>query len=134
MTALMLLLVLARTRGAGPYGIAAVPVLLAYFVTCGVLAGRAVYAVSRRLPRMLAWGASVVGALAATAGSGLTWARTGSDQPLLPPLFAWAAALALLWAVVAPPRERRGALATAVLAAVVWLWGIAVDVWPPPAS
>ena len=117
----MLMLLLARRFGAGAYGAGAVPFLLVYFVLTGVVAGRAITSVMRRVwnPLVLVL-ASIVGAVAAAIAL-QTWNRTPSAEPLLTPLFLVLLVPAALWAFVAPPRTRNGARATAVTAAVGYL-------------
>ena len=125
--ATMSLLVLARSRGAGPYGVAAVPVLLAYFLVCGLVTRRAVRAALRWTFRPLAFLASLVAAPLAVVGSAVTWQSRSSAQSLLPPLLAWAAIAGVVWAVAAPAGERRAAVVTGLASSLVWLLGVVVD-------
>jgi hypothetical protein len=117
----MLMLILARRYGAGQYGIGAVPFLLLQFVLTGVVAGRAVRSLLKRLWRPLAetaaWAAGAVAAAVALE----TWNTKPSGDPLLTPLFLVLLVPAALWALVAPPPTRNGARATAVTAAVGYM-------------
>ena len=117
----MLMLLLARRYGAGAYGIGAVPFLVIQFVLTGVVAGRAVGSLLKRLWRPLAqaaaWGAGAVAAAVALE----TWNTKPTGEPLLTPLFLVLLAPAAVWAIVAPPRSRNGARVTAATAAVGYL-------------
>lgn len=117
----MLMLIVARRYGAGEYGIGAVPFLFLQFVLTGVVAGRAVRSLLKRLWRPLAqaaaWGAgAVAGAVALE-----TWNTKPSGEPLLARLFLVLLVPAVVWAFVAPLRTRNGARVTAVTAAAGYL-------------
>lgn len=115
------LLTVARTLGAGPYGGWGIPVLLGFFVLCGVLAGRAAHPPLRRAPGSV--GAVGVG-LAGVAGFVLaawSWASRPSEEPLLPVLFAVMSALALTWVVASRGTSASAKRTTAI--AVAFLVG-----------
>ena len=115
------ILLLARWRGAGAYGVGAIPFLILQFVLTGVIAGRAAMSVLRRLwrPLVLA-GASTVGAAVAVVAL-QTWNRTPGSEPLLTRMFFVLLVPAIAWAVFAPTRTRASAWVTAVVSIIGFL-------------
>ena len=131
----MTALFLARTAGSGaPYGGVAIFVLPAYFLVVGVLLARAVLGALHRAPRILAWTCATASGAAATVGTIWTFDATGSDQALLPPLFACAVAASVMWAGAARPDQRPGARVTAVVAASLLVLALLVDRPSDPAG
>jgi hypothetical protein len=121
------LLVGARFAGAGGYGAAAVPLLLGYFVLCGVLAARAAATVVRAAPSVIVVPVAIATGAVALVGSARAWALTPSAQALLPHLLAWAAVPGAAWALTAPRRQRAAAVATAVVTVGWWVVGLLFD-------
>ena len=120
-TVAILALSAARAFGAGAYGAGALPFLLLQFVATGVVAGRAVAGALHPAPRALVLAADGVVGAVAVAFAFQTWNTTPSGEPLLQPLFLVLLIAAVAWALVAPPRTRAGARATAAAAALGYL-------------
>jgi hypothetical protein len=123
----MLVLVLARSYGAGAYGIGAVPFLLGFFVATGVVAGRAVGALVGRVWSVAAWLFGVPVGVAAFVGSGAVWNSTPSESALLVRLFAITAVAAVLWAFGSSEKARLGARVTAAGSALFLVVAIAAN-------
>lgn len=114
----IVLLVVARTAGAGAYGIGAVPFLLGLFVATGVIAGRAVGSVVRRVWRAGAWLFGVPTGVASSVVQAAVWNTTPSESRLLVRLFAVTAAASVAWALASNRRARWGAWTTAAVTLV----------------
>ena len=122
----IVLLLLARTVGAGPYGGWAVPVLLLFFPLCGVLAARATRTALRSTPAWLQLVASGVAGSVGTAVSFWSWGWRPPGEPLLPALLACAAVPSMVWAAAWRGRDRE-ATATAAATVVLWVVGVLLD-------
>lgn len=114
-TATMSLLLAAREVWTGPYGGVAIVVLPAYFVICGVIAGRAVRTALRNRSRSLAIASALGVGAAITVGAAWTFNGTAGDDSLLGRLFPWAVGAGLLWLICADPPRRRAAAATVLV-------------------
>lgn len=127
LTATMALLLAAREFWTAPYGGVAIFVLPAYFVVCGVIAGRAVRTALRPRSRSLALASALVVGAAVTVGAAWTFDGTAGDDPLLVRLFPWAVGAGLLWVICADAASRRAAVATTLVATAMTLVALALD-------
>lgn len=123
----MALLLAAREVWAGPYGGVAIVLLPAYFIICGVIAGRAVRTALRSRSRGFAVASALSVGAATAVGAAWTFNSIGGDEPLLGRLFLWAVGAGVLWAICADPSRRRAAAATTLVAITMTLVAVVLD-------
>ena len=123
----MALLLAAREVWSGPYGGVAIFLLPAYFVICGVVAGRAVRTALRERTRSFAVASALGLGAAITVGAAWTFTSIAGDEPLLGRLFLWAVGAAVLWVICADPPSRRAAAATTLVAITMTLVALVLD-------
>lgn len=123
----MALLLAAREVWTGPYGGVAIVLLPAYFVICGVIAGRAVRTALRSSSRAFAVASALSVGAATTVGAAWTFNSVAGDDPLLGRLFLWAVGAGVLWVICADPSRRRAAAATTLVAITMTLVALVLD-------